>query len=220
MSLLRDAGIEPMLAVTGLGAAVDQRATPSAATRATSRTRTGSPHFATAVARRYGDRVERYILWNEPNQPGWLQPQFECPRPGRCHPVAPHLYRDLVTAAEPGDPPRGPGRADLCRCARAARRRPARRNRPMRPLPFIRAFGCVDDDYERIRTGRCRGFRPALTDGFSYHPHGVLRSPPEPNPNPDEAAIADLPRLRGRARPGPGLRGDRQCDGRPDRHST
>ncbi len=54
--------------------------------------------FATAVARRYGAQVDRYMLYNEPNQSGWLQPQGACSK-GRCHPVAPHLYRALVRAA-------------------------------------------------------------------------------------------------------------------------
>src|SRR3712207_7152523 len=39
--------------------------------------------FAGAVARRYGSRVDRYLMWNEPNQPGWLRPQAEC-RGRRC----------------------------------------------------------------------------------------------------------------------------------------
>src|SRR4051794_16439478 len=31
--------------------------------------------FAGAVAARYGADVDRYIIWNEPNLPSWLQPQ-------------------------------------------------------------------------------------------------------------------------------------------------
>ena len=31
--------------------------------------------FAAAVAARYGADVDRYIVWNEPNLPSWLQPQ-------------------------------------------------------------------------------------------------------------------------------------------------
>ena len=34
--------------------------------------------FARAVALRYGDRVDRYIVWNEPNLAAWLQPQAKC----------------------------------------------------------------------------------------------------------------------------------------------
>src|SRR3712207_5367117 len=42
--------------------------------------------FATAVAKRYGASVDRYIVWNEPNQAPWLTPQSECTSSGRCSP--------------------------------------------------------------------------------------------------------------------------------------
>ena len=194
VNLLTVAGIEPMLAVTGSGPLWSSRDPKRGNPRYKPDPRKFGA-FATAVARRFGDRVDRYVIYNEPNQPGWLQPQFECPRPERCYPMSPHVYRDLVNAAEPGIR-RADSGAQIYVGALAPRGGdPTRRNRPMRPLPFIRAFGCLDERYERIRTGPCRNFRPALIDGFSYHPHGVMRSPHEPNPNPDEAAIADLGRL-------------------------
>src|SRR4051812_9630257 len=56
--------------------------------------------FASAVARRYAADVDRYIIWNEPNLPSWLQPQAKCVR-RHCTPVAPGLYRGLVRAAYP-----------------------------------------------------------------------------------------------------------------------
>jgi hypothetical protein len=73
--------------------------------------------------------------------------------------------------------------------------RPVRRNVAMRPLQFIRALGCVDERYRRVRTGPCAGFKPAIADGFAYHPHGVLRAPDERAIENDNAAIADLGRL-------------------------
>ena len=42
------------------------------------RIRSSSREFAGEVAARYGDRVDRYILWNEPNLGGWLRPQASC----------------------------------------------------------------------------------------------------------------------------------------------
>ena len=61
-----------------LGPAVVVVAARRWATRAGGRRRAASRQFATAVARRYGDVVTDYILWNEPDQAGWLQPQFSC----------------------------------------------------------------------------------------------------------------------------------------------
>ena len=79
--------------------------------------------FARAVATRYRDRVDRYLLWNEPNQKGWLQPQWTCDRRRRnCQPVSPHLYRSLVRAARARDPLRRPRQRDRGRRARAGRR--------------------------------------------------------------------------------------------------
>jgi hypothetical protein len=72
---------------------------------------------------------------------------------------------------------------------------PRSRNSAMRPLTFLRAFGCVNARYHRMVHGRCAGFRAPLIDGISYHPHGVLRSPSQRNPQRDEAAFADLGRL-------------------------
>ena len=56
------------------------------------------PPGATAAANAPLPRVSAWSVWNEPNQPGWLQPQFSCVR-RRCTPVSPHVYRALVKAA-------------------------------------------------------------------------------------------------------------------------
>ena len=46
--------------------------------------------------------VDRYLIYNEPNQKGWLQPQWSCTAHHRkCTPVSPDTYRDLVRAAVP-----------------------------------------------------------------------------------------------------------------------
>jgi hypothetical protein len=187
--------LKPILAVTGSGPLWSSR-DPSRGSPRYKPDPVAFARFATAVAKRYGDHVTRYIVYNEPNQPGWLQPQFECPRKGRCYPMAPHLYRELVRAAYPAIKRVDPASQVLVGALAPRGGPPTRRNRPMRPLPFIRAFGCLNERYQRIKTGLCRHFKPARMDGFSYHPHGVFRSPVEPNPNPDEAAIADLPRLK------------------------
>ena len=37
--------------------------------------------WATAVGRRYGDKVETWSIWNEPNQPQFLMPQYRKGQP-------------------------------------------------------------------------------------------------------------------------------------------
>ncbi len=193
VSITRTAGLKVMLSVTGPGptwtSAAPRRGNPRWKPSAVEFGR-----FARAVATRYRDQVDRYLLWNEPNSPGWLQPQSECRR-HVCTPVAPHVYRSLVRAAMPQIHAADPG-SEVLLGELAPTGKPARAaNTGLAPLPFLRAMGCVDAKYKRIRGGRCAGFKPATADVFGYHPHPVLNAPDKANPDRDDAQIADLPRL-------------------------
>ena len=150
--------------------------------------------FATAVATRYGADVDRYILWNEPNLPSWLQPQAACAR-RRCTPVAPHLYRGLVRAAYPAVKAADPGAEVLIGAMSSRGQRLRTRNSTLRPMIFLRALGCVSSGYRKLRTGDCRRFKPARADGFAFHPHGTLTSPDRAYPNADDVNLASLDRL-------------------------
>ena len=64
------------------------------------RARRPTPTSRAPSPRATSDQVDRYLIWNEPNQQGWLQPQWECDsRRRNCKPVSPHVYRSLVRAA-------------------------------------------------------------------------------------------------------------------------
>jgi hypothetical protein len=191
--LVKAAGMRVMLSVTGPGP-LWATSSPAGGNRRAKPRPDLFGRFARAVALRYGADVDRYIVWNEPNIPLWLQPQFTC-RGRSCTPYAPHLYRRLVQSASAAIHAVD-GDARVLIGALAPRgQNPRARNAIMRPLTFLRGLGCVDQRLRRVRTGSCRGFQPARAEGISYHPHSVLRAPDEPNPNPDEAALADLPRL-------------------------
>ena len=145
--------------------------------------------FASAVAKRYGHWADQFAVLNEPNQPGWLKPQTD-----RRGPYAPHHYRRLVRAAFPairaatgatilvgelassGSRNRGPGSA-------------------IRPLAFLRGFGCVSRSFRRLDSGRCRGFRPAQADAFGHHPYQFFSHPSRRSRHRDDAAIGDGRRL-------------------------
>jgi hypothetical protein len=193
---LKLSGIKPIITITGpapiWGSQVpsqrNSRYKPDPAKFAT---------FAKAVAKRYADATDQYILWNEPNIDQWLQPQSDCTAHG-CTPAAPGVYRKIANQAIPaikaGDPgaqvyfpalaPRGVGIVK-------------KRNDNLKPLPFLRALGCVDakNRAERKSTYCKTGFKPVNGDGIAYHPHGVLSAPDQPFPDKDTASIADLPRL-------------------------
>src|SRR3712207_3126949 len=126
--------------------------------------------FSRAVAQRYGDKVDKYLIWNEPNQPGWLRPQAEC-RGRRCTIEAAHVYRGLLAAAG----------SQIKRADRGAEiiigeLAPLGHDRlsagaPTKPLPFLRTMSCVNESYRRISTRACRRFRAPTGDAFGYHPH-------------------------------------------------
>ena len=190
---VRSRGMQVMLTVTGSGPLWGTE-TPSRDNPRYKPSPARFAEFVTAVARRYGEQVDRYVIWNEPNLPLWLQPQSTCK--GRtCTPYAPHLYRRLFAAAAPAIRAADPT-ATILAGALAPRGENARSaNAKLRPLAWLRALGCVSSRYRRTRSGLCTGFAPIAADGLAYHPHGILASPTEPSRHPDDAQMADLGRL-------------------------
>jgi hypothetical protein len=194
IDLTRSAGMRVMLSITGPGplwtSLAPQRHNPRYKP---------SPRlfaqFARAVATRYRDRVDRYLIWNEPNVAGWLEPQQTCVARRVCFPASPHIYRGLVRAARPAIERADPG-AQVLLGELAPRGHTAISTRsPVSPLPFLRELACVDRRYKWMRRGPCKRFRPARADAFGYHPHGVEFGPEDPNPDRDQAQIGDIPRL-------------------------
>jgi hypothetical protein len=199
VALLRGAGLDVALTVTGPGplwtsgrpALKNPRYKPKASEFGA---------FARAVARRYTGQIKRYLIYNEPNIPGWLDPQLDCvTRRGHrypdCTPVAPHLYRALANAAIPAIRAEDPA-AEVLIGELAPIGRPPRSDRStMAPLPFFRALGCVDARFKAIRTGACRGFKAVSADGIGHHPHPVDLAPGAPSGEPGWAKMGDLPRF-------------------------
>jgi hypothetical protein len=150
--------------------------------------------FAEAVAKRYGSRVDRYIVWNEPNISAWLSPQARCRR-GRCTPVSPHLYRALARAAYPAIADHDPVAQIVIGALSPRGQRLREAKTVMRPLLFLRRLGCRDDAWRRMRTPECRGFRPATGDGFAIHPYSGRTAPEKPHQNPDDVGLAQIRNL-------------------------
>jgi hypothetical protein len=193
IALVRGHGINVMLSITGPGP-VWTSSEPRLRNPRHKPRPADFRDFARAVATRYGDVVDRYLIWNEPNQPGWLQPQSECRR-RVCTPVAPHVYRALVNAATPAIHAADPGSEVVIGELAPIGRRAISPNTPLAPLPFLRALGCVDERYVRLRRGRCAGFKPVRADSIGYHPHPVRNPPDRRNPDVNEAQFGDLKRL-------------------------
>ena len=185
VDLTRAAGMRVMLSVTGPGPLWtsrnprlhNPRYKPNPALFA---------KFARAVATRYGDRVDRYLIWNEPNVAGWLEPQQTCVSRRVCVPASPHIYRGLVRAARPAIERADPG-AQVLLGELAPRGHSAISTRsPVSPLPFLRALACVDRRYKPMRTGPCRHFRPGERRRLRLPParRRVRPRGPQPGPRP------------------------------------
>ncbi len=84
-------GLRLLVTVTGPG---PRWATRSRQDRVTRPSPTRFRRFVTAVGRRYGDQVDYWSVWNEPNHPDFLAPQYV-----HGHAYSPKLYRQLYRAA-------------------------------------------------------------------------------------------------------------------------
>jgi hypothetical protein len=194
VDLAKANGIQPIVLITGPG--------PYWASRFPSHRRgtyypspSAFRNFAKAVALRYGDRVDTYILWNEPNLAAWLSPQAKCRKHHGCTAVAPHVYRNLVRAAYPAIHAADKHAKVLIGATSSRGSTLHSASSTERPLAFLRALGCVNSHYKKLRSGACKHFHAAKGDGYAYHPHNVLLAPNRAFPNHDDADLASLGRV-------------------------
>jgi hypothetical protein len=190
---VRAAGMQPLLTLTGPGPVWGMQ-DPSRGSHRYRPSPARYAEFAADAAAHFAGRVNRYILWNEPNLSYWLSPLS----------AAPAVYRDLVNAAAPAIRAVDPS-AQLLVGALAPR---------AKPLAFLRSLACVDARYRRLRSGACRHFRPVTATALAYHPHSITNAPSQPFTGRDDANLASLGKLEavldrlrhaGRLRVGGGL---------------
>jgi hypothetical protein len=132
--------------------------------------------FVQAIGRRY-PTVRRWSIWNEPNQGGWLQPQYSITSKGAT-PEAPHRYRRLVHAATAALD--ASGHADdqvlLGETAPIGRRTGPLASRSMPAVDFWRELACLDSRGRKL-TGSNAAVRdcrsPGRLDvaGAAHHPY-------------------------------------------------
>jgi len=194
ISVLRANKLEPLLTITGPGplwASGDpergiSRYRPSPAAFA---------EFAASVAVRYRDSVGRYIIWDEPNDPSRLTPQSYCAKKA-CSPRSPEIYRNLFNAGESAIRAIDED-ADIYAGALAARGSdPKLNDDPIRPVPWLRAFGCIDRNGSADRTSSaCRSFQAPVINGLAFHPDQRGQVPTKRLRSTFEVGISDTRRL-------------------------
>ena len=145
--------------------------------------------FMRAVGKHYGKKVKLFSIWNEPNQPQYLRPQYV---KGRL--VSPSIYRALFLAGYDGL--RASGNFSGMRVLMGE-------TSPVgvqvagipAPLAFMRGVLCLDSNYHPI--GHCSRL-PA--DGYAQHPYTEGPGPfwipnNRLDPHHDDVTIATIGRL-------------------------
>ncbi|HTU77644.1 MAG TPA: hypothetical protein VMF09_02670 [Solirubrobacteraceae bacterium] len=148
--------------------------------------------FMTAVGRHYGSQVSLFAIWNEPNQLGWLLPQFNSDGT----PASPRIYRGLFEAGYAGLQAAGIAHPKVLIGETApfgystvdARAEGVRHN--VSPLAFLRPMLCLNGDYRKAAT--CGELHPY---GYAQHPYTLPAGPFYRPSNYDNVTIGTLSRL-------------------------
>jgi len=142
--------------------------------------------------------VDLFTIWNEPNHPGFLQPQWR--REGaRLVPASPHLYRAMVRASYPAIKRGAPAsRVLIGGTASMGSSTPGKSG--VTPLLFLREFACVDVRLRPLRTKECENFEPVPGDGWAHHPYSLQTLPDVLPKDTDKLPVAATARLVGTLR--------------------
>ena len=133
--------------------------------------------FVTAVGNRYRDQVSMWSIWNEPNHPGFLTPQYKRTKSGRRYAYSPKLYRGLFLAGDRGLRASGNGSDRLL----IGETEPRGTTKAVPPLRFLRGLLAP------------RGKLPA--DGYAHHAYTTRAGPWFRPSSRDDVTIGVLSRL-------------------------
>jgi hypothetical protein len=147
--------------------------------------------FMEAVGRRYGSEVAYFAIWNEPNHPAFLLPQFKAN--GR--PASPRIYRALFQAGYAGLRAAKIGKPKVLMGETAPDgydRLPHGEGRlhPVAPLAFLREALCLDSRYRKA--SGCEELHPY---GYAHHAYTKATTPLYKPPGADDVMIGVLGRL-------------------------
>lgn len=137
--------------------------------------------------------VDTFVLWNEPNHPAFLLPQWSAAR-ATPRPLSADVYRAMVVAAYPAVKAVRPASTVLI--GNTSGSGAIGNPHAVPPLRFLRQLACVDERLVVIQTGSCANFTPVPGDGWAHHPYSndrpdIISSGHQS----DNARIGDLGRL-------------------------
>jgi hypothetical protein len=151
--------------------------------------------FTTAVARHYGTLVQLFSIWNEPNHPAFLQPQWNT----NGTPASPRIYRALYQAGYAGLKAGGLatpkvllGETAPTGYDRVNYRREKQRAllHDVAPLLFLRETMCLNAKYRK--SGSCT---PLTSAGYAHHAYTTAAGPLYRPRERDDVTIGVLSRL-------------------------
>jgi hypothetical protein len=153
--------------------------------------------FMTAVALHFGSEVSLYAIWNEPNHPAFLQPQFS----SNGRPASPRIYRGLYQAGYAGLQAAGiahprvlfgetaPTGFDSVKGLLRLEKSKALLH-DVAPLAFLREALCLNAHYRKA--GSCS---PLPMSGYAHHAYTIAVPPSYKTPGADNVTIGVLSRL-------------------------
>jgi hypothetical protein len=151
--------------------------------------------FMTAVARHFGSEVSLYSIWNEPNHPAFLLPQFN----SNGTPASPRIYRGLYQAGYAGLQAAGIAHPQVLLGETAPtgfttvnvhREGSKALVRDVAPLAFLRGALCLNARYQK--SGSCS---PLVATGYAHHAYTKASGPSYIPPEGDNVTIGVLSRL-------------------------
>ncbi len=147
--------------------------------------------FMIAVGRQFGSQVSLFSIWNEPNHPAFLQPQFA----SNGQPASPRIYRALFQAGYNGLQAAGIAHPKVLmgETAPTGSDTVTRREGPLHdvaPLAFLRGVLCLNAHYRK--SGSC-GALPAY--GYAHHAYTLPSGPYSKPAGADNVTIGVLSRL-------------------------
>jgi hypothetical protein len=150
--------------------------------------------FMTAVGKHYGSEVSLFAIWNEPNHPAFLLPQFS----SNGKPASPRIYRSLFQAGYEGLQAAGMAQPKVLMGETAPVGSDSLSRREIRetglehdvaPLAFLREALCLNTHYRK--SGTCEELHP-----YGYAHHAYTRGSPYSKPKgADSVTIGVLSRL-------------------------
>jgi hypothetical protein len=179
MARAKEHGVDVMLTPTG---PVPKWATKSRKDNVTRPNARQFGLFVKALARRYGAQVRMWSIWNEPNQPQFLLPQWK-----KHKAVSPGLYRGLYRAAYNAIRSVNANRRDKILIGETS---PRGNVHIVHPITFLQGIACLNSRYKKTRKcGRLKA------DGYAHHAYTTRTGPHFIPPDKNDVTIGVLGRL-------------------------